>query len=475
MMHLFSRYTARTMLMKGVSAVAAASFLFSSPVYAQDIGVMEKPLNLPSALNIALENNPDLSSIVKTLNKSEYLHVAASKAWMPVLSTDYTFLGMPNQLEMEDDTSGNFPIMDYTSLIWGTHVKMPVYTAGAVQYKKNIAELGVDVAKMRFLEAKIDLIQEVTINYLHALRARNYMKVVNENLTRFTQHEAMTEKYYKTGLVAKNALLEIQVKKAHAHQDLITAEKNLRLAKAALNVSMGIDINSRFRLEDITYDKEIPFTTKECLGLARKRNPSLVAFFYLQKRAGEIVHLEGTAAQPTIEAGVSFWKHGRTPELRGDDYITNDVFMGMVTAKWLIWDWLKTEDLMKARKEELYGIIDKHAALEQKISFDIQEAFLNMRTAKNKFDVAQKEIEYAEENYRISKLRYDEKVARSTEVNDALVLQKRSQFSYYDAFYEYNVALARLERIIGTNVEIEPPKVEPTGEPREQLTKDTTL
>ncbi|MGB2705358.1 MAG: TolC family protein, partial [Candidatus Omnitrophota bacterium] len=120
-----------------------------------------------------------------------------------------------------------------------------------------------------------------------------------------------------------------------------------------------------------------------------------------------------------------------------------------------VFDWFKTRDLVKAKKKELEMIIDNRRSVGDRISLDIRRSHLTMQAAENRLRVAEKEIEHAEENYRIARLRYEEQVAKSTEVNDALVLLRRAGYSYHDAFYKYNVALARLERVMGTNVEQE--------------------
>lgn len=421
-----------------------------------------KPLGLFEAIQISLENNRNIHAMLRAVEKSEYLHRAASKEMLPTVSMDYIFMGFPRIPEMElgeygagDSEESSFPLTEHTSFIWGTHVKMPIYTGGAIQYKKSIARLGIDVSEMRLLETKADLIQQVTINYFDVLKLQNHLKVSVENLTRFTAHESVTQKYFDAQLVAKNTLLEIQAKRARAQQELIVVEKNLRLAKAALNVVMGIEISTRFYLADISGRGEAPYTAQESFEIAQNYNPSLVAFTYLRKRAEKVMELEKTGARPSIMGNFSYYRHGKTPALEGDDYFSNDILVGMVVAKWEIFDWFKTRDRVNARKMELEALIDRWKLLEDRIRFDILEAHLSMEAAKNKFLVAAQEIEYAEENYRIARLRYEERVGRSTEVNDGLVLLKEARFSYYTAFYDYNVALAKLNRIMGINLETE--------------------
>ncbi|NQT22824.1 MAG: TolC family protein [Candidatus Omnitrophica bacterium] len=410
-------------------------------------------LTLSEAIEMALEKNPNINSMVRALRRSQYLHMAASKESLPTISTDYTFMGFPRIPEMIYSEEETFPLTDSTSFSWGSHVKMPIYTSGALRYKKTIAKLGIDVSRMQLLEAKSDLVQEVTINYFAILRSKRYLSVAAENLIRFIEHEEMTRKYYNAKTVAKNTLLMVQVKRANAHQELIVIQKDLKIARAALNVSMGIDIDSQFRLEDISSYRKLFFSPKECFNTATNHNPSLVAFSYLQEIAKKAIDLEKTGTLPKISATFSYYKHGKTPALAGDDYITNDLLIGMVVAEWKVFDWFKTRDLVKAKKKEFEMIIDNRRSVADRIALDIHRSYLSMQAAENRIRVAEKEIEHAEENYRISRLRYEEQVAKSTEVNDALVLLRRAGYDYHNAFYKYNVSLAKLERVMGTNIE----------------------
>jgi outer membrane protein TolC len=419
-------------------------------------GVLEKPLTLEEAISTALKNNPNLESMVKSVQESQYMHSAAAKEWLPTLSTDYSFTVFVKKPYMYDTSSGEkFALADYTSYLWGTHVKMPLYTGGAIQYKETIERLGIDISRLKFLEAKADLIQEVTINYFNVLRLKNSLATVKENLKRYQQHEVLTKEYFSAGLVPKNSFLEIQAKKADASQDEIVVNKDLKLAEAALNVSMGIDIDAHFKLLDDFSFREAPYSLDDCFGVAKKQNPSYVAFSYMQKRAQKVMELEKTESRPKLFAKFSFYKHGKTPALKGDDYVTNDNLTGQIVADWDVFDWFKTRDRANARKMELEKLIAEQKSTSNKIALDIRESYLNLAAARDKFRAVKLEKKFAQENYRVARLRYKERVAKSTEVNDALVLLRQAEFSYFLAAFEYSVALARLERVTGANINLE--------------------
>jgi len=85
-----------------------------------------------------------------------------------------------------------------------------------------------------------------------------------------------------------------------------------------------------------------------------------------------------------------------------------------------------------------------------------QRALLEIRTARNDADVAKERIRVAEasilqgeENLRINKERYKERVGIATEVLDAQTLVTQTKTDYYRALYDYQTAAARLQHALG--------------------------
>jgi outer membrane protein TolC len=63
--------------------------------------------------------------------------------------------------------------------------------------------------------------------------------------------------------------------------------------------------------------------------------------------------------------------------------------------------------------------------------------------------VAEASILQGEENLRINKERYQERVGTATEVLDAQTLFTQARTDYYRALYDYQTAAARLQHALG--------------------------
>lgn len=114
-----------------------------------------------------------------------------------------------------------------------------------------------------------------------------------------------------------------------------------------------------------------------------------------------------------------------------------------------MWNWGKTGDEVQKRRTELARAHNTFVQIKDGIGLEVKKNYLAMKEAEKNIPVAQKAIEQAEENYRMSEARYTVQVGTSTEVIDAATLLTSARKNYYDALYRYNLAWAALERAMG--------------------------
>jgi len=83
---------------------------------------------------------------------------------------------------------------------------------------------------------------------------------------------------------------------------------------------------------------------------------------------------------------------------------------------------------------------------------DIQQAFYNFNEKRSQIPVATLGIKQAKENYDLSFGRYKVGVGSPTELKESQVAYRNAMLSYYDSLYQYNSAVAYLEKAVGKNL-----------------------
>jgi outer membrane protein TolC len=83
--------------------------------------------------------------------------------------------------------------------------------------------------------------------------------------------------------------------------------------------------------------------------------------------------------------------------------------------------------------------------------------------SKEKIKLQKETVKEAEKNFRDTSLRFKEGISTNTDVLDAQTLLSQARMNYYQAFYDYNIAVSALERAVGTEIKIQksPPEVSP--------------
>ena len=80
---------------------------------------------------------------------------------------------------------------------------------------------------------------------------------------------------------------------------------------------------------------------------------------------------------------------------------------------------------------------------------EVRQAFLKIGEAEKNVAVSEKAVASAQESYRTTKERYREGVGTNTDVLDAETALATTEANRYQALFDFNVAVARLEKAIG--------------------------
>lgn len=415
-------------------------------------------LSINKAVDLALQKNKTYDNVKKSIREAELNYSVTRKERLPKVSTSYSYLRFNEDLVMTttnplDNTLLQIPLLKKDNYTWLTSLSMPVYSGGTQELSEDINKLGIDVAKLRLLQAKNELVMNIKYYYYNVLKNKKFAEFLDQNLKSLREHERLTEQFHQQGLVAKNSVLEAKVEISNGEQELSTAQENAEISKSSLKVAIGMDISQDIILEDILEKKKFDLSMEDCLKFAEKNNPELVAFTFLKQQAEKGVELEKAHYNPTLSLTASYIKYGDRPNLAGYEGFPNNILSAMLNINWLILDWGQKSEESRIKKVQLEQIINNEKTAKDNISLKIKEAYARMATAEKNIETAELAVLYAKENVRITKLRYKEQVAQSSEVIDAVTALKKSEYNYYTALYNYNVAAAVLEHAMGKDTE----------------------
>jgi outer membrane protein TolC len=310
-----------------------------------------------------------------------------------------------------------------------------------------LAKLGVDLSKETVETAKRDLVLQVRVGYFTILRAEKFLAVAEQQVKQFEAQLEVTKAFFEVGIVAKNDVLQAEVRLANARQGMVTAENNLSLAKSSFNNLLRREINTPLEVVDILAHKSFPLSYEQSLDEALRQRPEVKTAQLNIDQAKEGVKIARSGYFPTIGLAGNYSRSSEEFSTYGD--IRSERWTIQALATFTLWNWGNTAFKVGENKVKVTQAEDSKTQLIELIILEVRNDYLNMLVAEKNISVAEKAIEQAEENLRMNEERYKYQVATQTDVLDAVTLLAQAKVNYYGALSDFNVAKAQLERSMG--------------------------
>ena len=91
--------------------------------------------------------------------------------------------------------------------------------------------------------------------------------------------------------------------------------------------------------------------------------------------------------------------------------------------------------------------------MKENIQLEVYNNYLNLKKTSKKIELSELQVESAEENYRITKEKYYQQLATSTELIDAETALLNANISLITSKVEYKIGLSELNRSTGRGLE----------------------
>ena len=260
--------------------------------------------------------------------------------------------------------------------------------------------------------------------------------------------------FYDVGTRPKFDVTRAEVDVANARVNLIRAQNAVSLARIGLNQAMGIAINAPTRVKDILAYEAVKFDRETLVSEALKQRPE-----YKQAR------LQADAAEATVRQtfrdffpnlfGVTSVGAGRSDiESRGSlsspsgTRETKDWNIGL-ELRWNIFDGGNKIARYRETKALLEAAQARVRDTELQVWQQVEQSHVNVVEAEERIGAAQKAVESAQENFRLSQGRFDAGVGTIIELTDAQLALTQAQATEAQALSDYKISIARLERSLG--------------------------
>lgn len=358
----------------GMLLVLAVSGLLARPAFAQSVPV--RGLTLEEALATALEKNKDVQKAVEYQNWLRAKYVEARSAAFPHLTVTAGALRQYDDTQQDflkdvpEEFKGIFSFrQDVTA--WQLTLSQPLYTWGQVGAAIRGAKVGLATGEDGLRRFRQAVRRDVTAAYMDVLLAKEMEAIAARNVELKQRHLDEARRKHEAGVATDYDVLAAEVALANARPAAISAANAVRTARQNLGFLLGegaVEIDAVGAIPAV--EGGLP-AYEQVLASALERRPELVELGHRRDAQKELVKIYNAADRPRLDLQASYG--GRNLDT-GTATTGGTTWSAGVYFTYRLFDGLATRGQVAAARSELATYELEHAKLEQAIAVEARLA-----------------------------------------------------------------------------------------------------
>ncbi|PKN66433.1 MAG: TolC family protein [Deltaproteobacteria bacterium HGW-Deltaproteobacteria-12] len=412
--------------------------LFSTKSYAADIINKGDVLNLDQCIDIALQRHPYLNAASGSVRVLESKIGQARANYYPQLTfqSSYQRIGPAASSLLRSD-----PYNSYSNTL---NLSQNIFDFGKTATQVEIQSLGKESSLADLQDVRGLVIFNVKQFYFGFLQGKMSRDVARETANQFQQHYERSKVFFETGKSSKIDVTSAEVNLSNARINLLKAENALRIAKVNLNNAMGMTNAPDYEITDeLTYRPDEIFL-EDALQNAYKNRPDLLSLNKKKEGLEKTIALNKKGYLPVLSGNAAY---GYT----GDDLSMEKAWNVGVTLTFPLFSGLSTKYQIDEARANLDVLLANEDTLKQKISLEVESAYLSMKEAEQRISAGKIVVRQAEENVELAQGRYTAGVGSYMEITDAVISLNNAKMTYITALSDYSVTRAGLQKAMGVN------------------------
>ena len=414
-------------------------------------------LTLEKSVRIALVQNPYHLAAEERVNAAYSKLREAASGFMPSLNAQgqQTLDEKSMVLEFPSFIPGEPPQrveMDFTrDYQFAMSLSFPLFTGGRLTSGFKQAKYNLESTKEAVRQSKHLMVFNTKRAFYGHLLAREFVSVA-EGAVRVAEESLENVKnMYEVGMASKMDLLRSEVRLTNMQPEVIAAKNNLRISELSLKTILGMDLSQSVEIEGALSFEPLEPDLEECITTALAQRPEVRQFDFQRKMAGESLKLSRAGYLPSLalSGNYSFWSDKLN--FRKDTW--SSFYAVNLVLNIPIFNGFKESAQIAQSKAMIREIELNQKALQDAVEFEVRQAVLMLKEAKETLLSQEKNTEQAKESLRITQLNYSEGMAMTLDVISAEAAYSQAQVNYSQALYNYVVAVAELDRAMGVGYE----------------------
>ena len=431
-------------LLKPVLALAMLAMMATS-AKAQDT----LRISLKEAVQIALSENPT----IKVADQEIQLKKEANREVIYGLLPEVSLVGSFNHT-IEKQTMAmmgqTFKVGSLNSVSGGISASLPVFVPALYQSMK-LTKKDVELAMEKARSSRLDMVNQVTKAFYQLLLAQDSYKVLQKSYKQSEDNFNVVDAKYQQGSVSEYDKISAEVQMRSLKPSVVSAGNGVNLAMLQLKVLLGMESDMPVAVVGNLKDYEMAMFTRQAQPQPENivgGNTTLRQLDMNYDMLKRNLKLKYTNFMPTLALSFQYmyttlgndWK---ISNYQWNPYSTLGLSLSIPLFKG------GNFSQVKQAKLQLKQLDQTRINTERQLKMQAQ-SYLDNMSASSEQVVSNKEAVYqAEKGRTIAEKRYE--VGRGTilELNSSEVALTQAQLTYNQSIYDYLVAKADLDLVMG--------------------------
>ncbi len=412
-------------------------------------------LSLDAAIELALSENPTIRIAEMEVARYDYVKRQTWGTLLPQVALN----GQINHTFIKQNMSKGFSLGgdQYTTISGAVEATMPLFAPAVYRtLKKNDTQMAAAVEAAR--ASRVDLVAEVRKAFYNILLAEQSLAVLLESQATVQRTVDDTELQYRNGLMSEYDLLTAQVQLSNLKPTIIQTENSIAVAKRLLKMYLSIPETVDIEVEghlDALRDAVLEGT--DGLSTDVSENTDLRALELQEELLFRQLRVANAGRWPTVGLFGNFTLSGNNmgsfnfqdmSVVQDGYYWQNPLYAG-VQLSVPLFAGLTKMNRSRELKNQLAQIGEQRDYLRRQIDVQVRSALNDLVTARETMFAQERTVEQARKAYGISDTRYRAGAGTILELNSAQLAQTQAQLNFSQAIYDYLMAKAEYDRIVG--------------------------
>ena len=408
-------------------------------------------LTLDRALEIALSDNPTIKVAEEEIALKKVTHKETWQNLLPQASIDGTWNHTISAAQMNLGGQSFKMGMDNSNTVSGVlNISLPIF-APSVYKAMSMTKTDIELAVEKSRASKLDLVNQVTKGYYQLMLTQDSYDVLQKSYKLAEDNYNIVNAKYQQGAVSEFDKISAEVQMRSIKPNVISAGNAVTLSKLQLKVLMGVTADVDIEIADNLGNYETELFANELNQPAANlnNNTTMKQLDLNMKLLEKNVKSLKTNFMPTLSMSFSYqYQSLYNPNINFFDYNwsnSSSLMFNISIPLYKASNFTKVKSARIQMRQLDWNRIDT----ERQLNMQIVSCRNNMSASTEQVVSNKENVMQAKKAVVIAEKRYDVGKGTVLELNSSQVSLTQAQLTYNQSIYDYLVAKADLDQVLG--------------------------